>query len=202
MPSAAYERSIADQRQHHATSKTFSGSLVVPHMPRLLELFGQLGVTSALDYGCGKGAQYAAQLSIPQGAHALLRGTFEELAHLKVTKFDPCVPLFFDPPKSHERFDAVLVSHVLFWIPLEDLEAWVLPLLFSHARKLLFVVETIGDEKKRILSDRDAHPRGLHAVDWINLLLKFMPAKGGPDVRLVTEYRADDERIYAGEWRL
>jgi hypothetical protein len=203
MPSEAYAKSVAEQRAHHAESKTFSGSLVIPRIPRIVELARAAGCSTGLDYGCGKGVQYDTPVSLAQGAHSLERGTLEELLRFKLTKFDPCVPAFDQEPRADARFDLVVVSHVLFWIPTEDLKAWVLPRLHQHARKLLVIVEKLvepGGEKKRMVSDREAHPRFEHAVQWVDLLLPF--GRRGLDVRLISEYRAADGRIYPGEWAL
>ncbi|HEY5410272.1 MAG TPA: hypothetical protein VIJ94_06045, partial [Caulobacteraceae bacterium] len=122
-----------------------------------------------------------------------------------LTLYDPCVPEFASERGLEDdcRYDLVILSHVLFWIPVSDLHRWVLPRIYRLAKKVVLVVETIGEAKKQILSQPDLHPRGLHAVDWIDLLIPHQ-AEGpnGAVTRLVTEYRGLDGRVYAGEWRL
>lgn len=186
-----YAASVEDSRRHHATSKTFSGSLVNSYRDTIATLARAVGATSMLDYGCGKGAQYE-------------DGSFEEKLGFKAAKYDPAVPGFDRPELVAEGkvYDFVLLSHVLFWIPLADLRAWVLPKIYRHARKAVIVIETIGDPKKRFLRAEHLHPRGLHAIDWIDLLVPFHNEARRPETHLCTEYRALDGRIRAGWWRL
>lgn len=195
-PTRAYSVSIAEQTAHHERSKTFSGSLLAPHMPAIGKLIRERGYKTALDYGCGKAKVW----DTPDDGSKALQ-TVLDLRGL--TLYDPCVPQYADEKALAEGhvYDLVILSHVLFWIPLEDLKAWVLPRIYRLARGTVFIAETIGDEKKRILSDRGAHPRGLHAIDWIELLLPFQ-SDDGPETVLVTEYRGSDTRIYAGRWSL
>lgn len=195
--SEIYQQSVAEQTAHHARSKTFSGSLMIPHLEHLIALSQRLHCRSALDYGAGKLVQYETNI-FPHRSDGPWH--FETLLGYDVFKYDPAVPGIMTPPEFGQTFDLVFVSHVLFWIPIEDLRAWVLPLIFAMANKAVFIAEDIGEEKKRILSNRDAHPRGLHAVDWIDLLLPYK--RPGQEVHLHTGYRAMDGRIYGGRWVL
>lgn len=195
MPSAAYVQSVIEQTAFHARSKTFSGSLLEPHLPLVDDMRRRNSCLTVLDYGCGKAKCWAPPAD---GSKTLqLRMGIGGL-----TLYDPCVPGFDDERlvDGGQSYDLVLLSHVLFWIPLEDLREWVLPRIFRLARKAVLVVETIGDEKKRILSDRDAYPRGLHATDWLELLLPYQ--RSGLETTLVTEYRLSNGRIASGEWQL
>jgi hypothetical protein len=189
MSSREYDRSVAEHTEHHERSKTFSGSLLVPHIPAVLALADAEECASGLDYGCGKGVQYA-------------EGIFESQLGFVMAKYDPAVQEFADEGlvAAGQHYDLVILSHVLFWIPSADLTNWVLPRIYQLARKAVFVVETVGDPKKKFLTNEAAHPRGLHAIDWIDLLLPH--TRDGIVTQLVTEYRAADRTIYAGVWRL
>lgn len=197
-PTKAYRRSVEEQLAHHARSKTFSGSLLMAHRAKLERLVAELEIKTALDYGCGKAVGWAP----PADGGPTLQ---KQLDIRGLTLFDPCVPEFASERGLEEdcHYDLVILSHVLFWIPMDDLAGWVLPLVYRLATKAVLVIETIGEPKKHILSQPELHARGLHAVDWIDLLLPHqMAAAGGAQTRLITEYRALNGRIYAGEWRL
>lgn len=189
MRSRDYDQSVAESAAHHARSKTFSGSLLAPHADDLKAICNDEGIKTVLDYGCGKAKEW-------QG---------NELANrlgVEVALYDPAVPEHADERlvAAGEHYDLVILSHVLFWVPLADLQAWVLPRIYQLATKAVFIVETIGEPKKKFLSNEAAHPRGLHAIDWIELLVPL--TRDGIRTTLVTEYRAADKTIYAGTWEL
>lgn len=202
MPSAAYDQSVADQQAHHGRSKTFSGSLLIPHRYWLAAMSRRLNATSALEYGCGKGTQYTEPMLINAGAVGPLWQSFENVLGYTVTKYDPCIPEFAEDPEPCSGYDIVIVSHVLFWIPTEDLRAWVLPRIFGLARKAVFFAEKVGPEKKRFLTDRGAHPRDLHAIDWIDMLMPDRIEHPELECHLATSYRAMDGRLITGRWEL
>lgn len=199
--SPEYRQSVEDQRAHHERSKTFSGSLLQSHVCELRGLVRDLGVKTILDYGCGKAVAW----TTPFKAMGEYRTMQEHLGVpiANVDLWDPAVPGKDWELREGATYDLVILSHVLFWIPLADLQAWVLPKVYRHARLAVVVIETIGEEKKRFLSNREAHPRGFHALDWIDLLLPVHLEARRPETRLCTEYRAKaDGRIRAGWWKL
>lgn len=191
MPSEAYKTSVRESTEHHARSKTFSGSLLLPHIDSVVAMSEAEGCESGLDYGCGKGVQFDPQYALS-----------ERLGY-RLARYDPAVPAFTDSrlvDPVHAKYDMVILSHVLFWIPTEDLTGWVLPLVYRLANKAVFVVETIGKPKKKFLSEPEKHPRDLQAIDWLEFLLPHQ--REGVTTRLVTEYRRSDGRISAGYWNL
>lgn len=199
--SPAYGQSVADSTAHHARSKTFSGSLVLPHAEWLVAMSKRLGAHSMLDYGCGKGVQYSEEFMVDDGLNGLLSHTLEQMLGYNVDKFDPAWPPFSEPPAPEAKFDIVVLSHVLFWIPTDDLW-WVLRRCMAHANKAIFITEKVGDEKKRFLTDRDAHPRGLHAIDWIDLIMPVREEFPEVECHLATSYRTAAERLVQGRWVL
>lgn len=148
-----YLDAIEDCQRHHASSKTFSGQLVVPHAETVKELIGRHEVRSILDYGCGKGLQYA--------DHAT---SLEAHWGVPVTKYDPAWPPYADEPVG--TFDMVICTHVLEWIPPSDV-GWVIDRIYSLAIKAVFIAEILGEPKKRILRDQAPRPS---LNEWLDLL--------------------------------
>lgn len=143
MPSPAYFDAIAEGARHHASSKTYSGSLLRPHKSFLSEMVERLDCTSGLDWGAGKGTQYA-WVDPSDGL------TLERAWGFKVRKYDPCwVPYAAEPVG---KFDLVICTHTLALIPVQDLD-WVLGHLYAHAAKAVFIAEKIGGRKKHEVAD-------------------------------------------------
>lgn len=166
MPSEEYDRALALAIEHHATSKTYNGRFLRPQKPFLTELIRGLGITSALDYGCGKGEQY--RWVDPEDGQ-----TLEETWGFEVAKFDPAWPPYAAEPEG--QFDLVICTHVLGSIPLVDFE-WVIPRLFGHARKAVFVAEKFGALKKQVFGDRVGLPNFDTSQDWIDEISSHRPA--------------------------
>jgi hypothetical protein len=174
MPSKAYARSVAEATAHHAKSKTYSGKFLRPHKPVLVDLVSRLKITSALDYGCGKGSQYT-WVDPSDGK------TIEQAFGFQVAKFDPAWPPFATEPQG--EFDLVICTHVLGSIPLEDLD-WVLAKLYGAARKAVYIAEKIGDVGKTALSAPDQRPVGWSPLRWLAKLNSF--AEKGAQSGIVT----------------
>ena len=163
-PSSQHAAAVAEGARHHEGSKTYSGSLMRPHVPYLSEMVSRLGVGSALDYGCGKGTQY--QWRDPFHANQ----TIEERWGFKVHKFDPCWPPFAAEPEG--RFDLVVCTHTLSLVPLLDLD-WVIGRLLGFADKAVFIAEKIGDRKKREVKFERDRAIGWSVTQWLDRLAPF-----------------------------
>lgn len=190
MSSREYDRALEEARRHHASSKTYSGRFLRPHKPWLVELAGRLGIASALDYGCGKGEQYA--WVDPTDSR-----TIEEALGFTVAKYDPAWPPYAAEPKG--RFDLVICTHVLGSIPLTDL-GWVLDSLFSSATKAVFIAEKIGPVKKKALSSPELRPVGWTAVEWLELIAPHR--RPGIETHLSVNYRTEAGEAFLGRFRL
>lgn len=156
--SGEYDAALAQATAHHALNKTYSGSFLRPHKPWLSGLIARLGITSALDYGCGKGRQY--QWVDP--ADGL---TLEQAWGFEVAKFDPAWPPYAAEPEG--QFDLVICTHVLGGIPLAD-HGWVLDRIFASARKAVFIAEKIGPVGKDVHGARDGMQNGWTALEWLD----------------------------------
>jgi hypothetical protein len=180
-PSHEHAAAVAEGARHHLGSKTYSGSLMRPHVPYLSDLIRELHVTSALDYGCGKGEQYRWQ--DPFYGYQ----TVEERWGFEVTKYDPCHAPYTAEPTG--MFDLVICTHTLSLVPLADLD-WVLGRLFGFAAKAVFVAEKIGERKKGEVADPGERAIGWLVPDWLDRMQRF--AKLRPKVATVFSSR---ERI-------
>lgn len=176
MRSGGYDQSVAESAAHHARSKTFSGSLILPYEPELRAMVDRHEIKTALDYGCGKAIGWREGLAGRLGLDEL-------------TLFDPAVPEFAEYGGDWgESYDLVILCSVLFWIPTADL-GWVLDRVYRMATKAVFIAEKIGDPKKRFLSDEDSHPRGLTSDDWATLIAAHR--KPGIETTLATRHLID-----------
>lgn len=142
MPSADYGRAVAEATAHHALHKTYSGKFLRPHKPVLTEIIDRLGVKSALDYGCGKGAQYT-------WVDPLDGKTLEQAWGFPVTKYDPAWPPFAADPVG--TFDLVICTHVLGSIPIKDLD-WAFSRMYGLSNKAVYLAEKIGPIGKTALT--------------------------------------------------
>jgi SAM-dependent methyltransferase len=157
-PTGEYKRALQQATAHHARSKTYSGKLMRPLSGVLTDLIERHGVTSILDYGCGKGEQY--DWVDPETGQ-----TLEQRWGIDVFKFDPAYPPFAAKPEG--QFDLVICTNTLGSIPESDLRSWVIPRLYGHAGKVLFIAERIGQIKKTV------HGKGRVAktsLQWIDLI--------------------------------
>lgn len=178
-PSAAYRRALAEAQRHHAASKTYSGRFLRPHKPWLSDLIARLGIESALDYGCGKGEQYA--WVDPEDGK-----TLEQAWGFEVTKHDPAWAPFAEIPQG--QFDLVICTHVLGGIPLID-HPWVLARLFGFARKAVFIAEKIGPIKKAVHGDRAGMANGWTGIEWCDTIAPHR--RPGVETHLSVLYRSE-----------
>ena len=162
--SVEHAEAVAEGARHHRSSKTYSGSLMRPHVPYLERMIRRNGCRSALDYGCGKGVQY--EWRDPEAGCR----TVEERFGFEVHKYDPCYAPFAAEPVGH--FDLVICTHTLALVPLGDLDA-VIERLFGFAKKAVFIAEKIGDRKKGEVADPGNRPIGWTVEQWLDRLAPF-----------------------------
>jgi hypothetical protein len=179
-PSAAYDRALAESTKHHASSNTFSGKFLRPHKPFLMSLIDRLEIKSALDYGCGKGAQYT-WVDQEDGK------TLEQAFGFEVSKYDPAWPPYAAEPVG--PFDLVICTHVLGSIPTVDLD-WVLARLYSLATKAVYISEKIGPVKKKVFSKPEEHPIGWTPKQWLVRIVQFASSHS---VETHVSFRTRDE---------
>lgn len=196
-PTKAHAAAVAEGAVHHRESKTYSGSLMRPHVPYLSEMISRLGIRSALDYGCGKGEQY--RWRDPYHANQ----TVEERWGFEVRKYDPCWPPYADEPDG--RFDLVICTHTLALVPLSDLD-WVIGRLFGFADKAVFIAEKIGERKKHEARVAGERAIGWTVQQWLDRIAPFADQRPQIETVLSSRERIGDATIttrhrrYAGNW--
>ena len=136
---------------HRRGAWVFDGHSLEPHAQRIGELIRTLGVTSALDYGCGKGRQYE-----EKRLHELHEWGF------KPALYDPGVPGYATLPT--QTFDAVICTDVLEHVH-ESLLPDVLSQIFARGRKLVYLAISTRLAEKRLPNGENAHCT-VHDADW------------------------------------
>lgn len=169
MPSKAYDAAVAAAAAHHASSKTYSGKFLRPHKPVLSAIVARLGITSVLDYGAGKGAQYS-WVDPADGK------TLEQAWGFEVTKYDPAWPPYAAEPAG--AFGLVICTHVLGSIPTRDLK-WAFGRLFGCATKAVYLAEKIGPVQKAALAAVAGRPDNWSSEQWLEAVAPFAAAFKG-----------------------
>lgn len=152
--SEAYNAALSRTMHAHATRKIFSGRGCLKHRDRILELALLVGAQSALDYGCGKGAQYADQIMPGK--------TLEQLLGFEVAKYDPAVKEYRRLPAG--QFDLVWCVDVLEMIPEQDM-GWILEEIVAKARRALFLTVATYPAKKRFADGSNTHVT-VQTAEW------------------------------------
>lgn len=173
MPTQAYHDAVAEGARHQQDSKTYSGKMLRPHKPYLVELAREHGCHSGLDVGSGKGAQF----SWVDPSDGL---TIEQALGFEMVKHDPCWPPYAAEPDG--TFDLVTCTHTISLIPLSDLE-WFTQRLCDFANKVVFVAEKIGPRKKGEIADPENRAIGWDRGQWQEWFDGF--ARSYPDLTII-----------------
>lgn len=160
MPSKLYSRALEEAKAHHLKSKTYSGKFLRPHKPFLTRLIWDNGITSALDYGCGKGDQY-------RWIDPTDMKTLESVWGFEVTKYDPAYEPYSAEPEG--CFNLVICTHTLGSIPLVDQRA-IMHRLFDHATCFVYIAEKIGSVRKGVHGAREGFANNWMRRDWVDLI--------------------------------
>lgn len=189
MPSKIYDQCLAEARDHHLSSKTYSGKFLRPHAPNIKAIIDRLGVRSILDYGCGKGQQYRWRSEGP-GQAIPMGMTIEEFWGVPVTKYDPAFKPYAAEPEG--RFDLVICTHVAGSIPRQDLP-WFRATIERYATKAVYYAEKLGPVGKQVFSRPDLLPRDWTREEWAEALrARHRP---GLEVWLATRAKAEDGEV-------
>jgi SAM-dependent methyltransferase len=142
--SPAHADEIEWTKAYHAGNKTFTGRRIFQAFRALKKACDEFAPKTVLDYGCGKGEQYAARDLVLHGL--AVPNLFDGLGVDAVTPYDPGVPLFQHKPAG--AFDAVVVIDVMEYVPAGDVLG-VMEELFRYAKSLVFVNTSCVEPTKR-----------------------------------------------------
>lgn len=178
MPSETYIRTLEEVKAAHRRGNVYSGKFLRPHKPYIRAIVEEEGISSILDFGCGRGDQY--RWRDPADGQ-----TLEESWGVPVTRYDPGVPEYAAEPTG--RFGLVLCTHVLGSVPIVDLP-WFLERLMGYASSTVYIAERLGGVKKNIIPNPELHPINWTAAQWRTVLLPYC---SGLRVVLMTREKSD-----------
>ncbi len=125
-----YELYLKLAQQHHELPNTWNGSnLRDHHMDAVNQLIEQHGITSILDYGCGKALHHPPEW--------------------RATLYDPAVPQYSEEPTG--EYDLVICTDVLEHIPESGLQ-WVIDRLHQFSKGGWLYVSVCCRKAKQLLT--------------------------------------------------
>jgi SAM-dependent methyltransferase len=136
----------------------FPGFSIRKHVTSIDGLIRKTGSKTILDYGCGKGRQYA-ELNL------------HKYWNVEPTLYDPAT----FPEKPEGRFDGVVCTDVLEHIPEEDLRE-VLREIFNYSRKFVFLSICTREARKTLPDGRNAHLTIKPEEWWLSLMEGLEPS--------------------------
>jgi len=136
-----------------APEMTFPGKSLMPHIHRIRALIERTGARNVLDYGCGKGHQYA-PMKIDGSDGIAYDGVVEYWDVDFVHCYDPCYEIYSKLPES--RFDAVISTDVLEHCPEHDIP-WIIDEIFSYAERCVYANIACFPAKKHLPNGENAH---------------------------------------------
>jgi SAM-dependent methyltransferase len=156
--------------------QTFPGMSLLPHLERIRALIGRTGARNVLDYGCGKGQQYA-----PGHVKDADGKAYDSVIDLwdvdYVHCYDPCHEPYSKLPEG--RFDAVICTDVLEHCPEQDVP-WILDEIFAYAERCVYASIACYPAKKHLPNGENAHCT-IRPVDWWREHIRTASAKN-PEV--------------------
>lgn len=132
---------IDQYREMHRTPKMFGGYSVLQYAYIIRRMIGRYGCRTLLDYGCGKGEQYA-------------RDRVHEWWGVMPTLYDPAVPGKDTPPVG--RFGGVICVDVLEHLEEPEIPG-TLDRLFGHAEHWVFLAVCPRLSSRLLPDGRNCH---------------------------------------------
>jgi FkbM family methyltransferase len=142
-----------EQKLGIPAEKTFPGTSLAKHVPRIKRLIERTGARTILDYGAGKGLQYRPQKVVVDGEH-VADGIGEYWDVDEVRCFDPGYAPHSALPEG--KFDAVVSTDVLEHCPEEDLP-WILDEIFGYADRFVYLNVACFPARKTLPNGENAH---------------------------------------------
>lgn len=146
------EMDLIDQYRAMHEAGHFAGHSLKQHIPEIAALVEKHEAKTLLDYGCGKGYQYA------EGVHDAWGGVMPTL-------YDPAVPWLAERPEG--RFDGVICTDVLEHL---DNPESVIRDIFSFAGKFAFFSVCTRPARKKLPDGRNCHLTVKPEDWWLDLI--------------------------------
>lgn len=179
-PSPRYRELIALYGKMHAEEedslgapgKTFDGKSLPPQATRIRDLIRRTGAMSILDYGSGKGRQYAARrVEIPgEGVHDSIQDYW---GVDYIYCYDPAYPPYSRLPEG--RFHGVIATDVLEHCPDDDLH-WIVSEMFSFSSRFVFA-SVAGYKARKTLPNGENTHCTIRPADWWRELFKDIASR-------------------------
>jgi hypothetical protein len=182
-PSPRYRQLQTLYRQMHrdgdrtygaSAQDTFPGTSLMAHLKPIKRLIERTGACTVLDYGSGKGQQYAVRPLEVQG-EGKWQGVADYWEIAAVYCYDPNFEPFSRLPSV--RYDGVVCTDVLEHCPEEDLP-WVLGEIFGFASRFVYANIACFPARKRLPNGENAHCT-VHPPLWWCALIERAAADHG-----------------------
>jgi len=146
--------------------RTFAGGSLLRHVADIRRLVEETGARTLLDYGAGKGQQYAWQdVQLPDGSRIESLTAYWGVA--EVARYDPGYEPLARLP--HGTFDGVICTDVLEHCPAEDIP-WIVEEIFAYARRFVYANIASFQAIKTLPNGENAHCT-IRSPDWWHGLL-------------------------------
>ncbi len=169
-PSPKYRQMIELYRELHTKGEpnlgqpsdaTYPGVSLTPHIRRIKGLVDRTGARTILDYGCGKGYQYAPrQITLPG------EGVWDSVIDYwnidEVCCYDPGYDRYSKVPEG--TFDGVVSTDVLEHCVVDDVP-WIIEEMFSYANRFVFACVACIPALTTLPNGENAHCT-VRPIDW------------------------------------
>jgi hypothetical protein len=157
--------------------ETFSGVSLLPHLRRIKRLIDLTGADRLLDYGCGKGYQYAPG-AIRADEYDGSDNVIDYWDVLEVDCYDPCFERYSTLPAG--RYDGVVSTDVLEHCVEEDVP-WIVEEMFGYATRFIYANVACYPAKARLPNGENAHCT-VRPLEWWQALMAPLAARQ-PDLK-------------------
>lgn len=160
-PSPRYQQLQVMYRQLHEEGEkqlglpaesTFNGMSLLPQITRIKALIERTDARTILDYGSGKGQQYALPLRRDDGIEFDNIMDFWDVESVQC--YDPAYAPFSTLPEG--RFHGVVSTDVLEHCPEQDIP-WILDEIFAYAERFVYANIACFPAQKRLPNGENAH---------------------------------------------
>jgi hypothetical protein len=196
-PSPRYRKLIELYRQMHVEGektlgmppeRTFAGGSLLPRAVEIKKLIDETGAQSLLDYGAGKGRQYAwRDIQLPDCTRIESLTSYWGVTEVAV--YDPGYEPLARLPSG--TYDGVICTDVLEHCPTEDIP-WIVDELFGFARRFVYANIASFQAIKTLPNGDNAHCT-VRLPDWWDGLLHGIASRH-PGVRYRVSVSSKVER--------